>query len=176
MPLVALVCVHFFGERVSSLPVKTATVTRVFAVTLLVLAGAETAVLVSNDNFSRGSSAAVVPGGEWLFTHSRQPSILAGLSSRGLMRLPEVRSNGKANWSVYDPKSYSHLVEGDPISAEFVAVDFATKWGTRSIGGWKVFESLRKHRSKVETNTHLDAVYTSGDFVIYRSKNLSEDY
>jgi hypothetical protein len=171
LPLVALVCVYFFDQRTSVVSINSSTVTTIFAVSLLIMAGAETTVLVSNDDFSRGSPAAVKPGAEWLFTHSEQPSVLTGLSARGLMRLPEVRNSANANWTVYTPKIYSHLVEGDPLPTDFVAVDFDTKWGTRSTGGWKTFDGLRKHRSNVMANNHLNAVYSSGGFVIYRTNN-----
>lgn len=171
LPLIALVCIYLFDQRISFISIKPSTVATVFAVSLLIMAGAETAVLVSNGDFSRGSPAAVEPGAEWLFTHSEQPSVLTGLSARGLMRLPQVRNNANTNWSVYTPKIYSRLVEGGSVPTDFVAVDFDTKWGTRSIGGWKIFDGLRKHRSSIEANSHLNAVYSSGGFVIYRTDN-----
>lgn len=171
LPLVALTCIHFFNHRCSIVPIKPSTVAAIFAASLLIISGAETAVLVSNNDFSRESPTVVEPGADWLFTHSEQPSVLTGLSTRGLMRLPEVQHNVNANWTVYTPKIYSRLVEDDPVPTDFVAVDFDTKWGTRSTGGWKIFDSLRKHRSNVMANSHLNAVYSSGGFVIYGTNN-----
>ena len=167
-PLLAVCCLWFLSERASVGSEKVQHLPTIAAAALLILAGAEASVLLSGGNFSRGSDSAVEPGGDWLLSHSESPVVLTGLDSRGKIRRAEARSENSINWSVYTPKRYIRLVNGRSLDTEYVALDYRLRDGTLGLNNWQTFDNVRSHRDEIQSNPHLDTVYSSGGFVIQK--------
>ena len=170
LPFIAIVSLYAIKDHTSISGRKLDFLAASLIFVLLMTAGGEFVSQLYVGDFDRPTDTNTKPAAVWLTNHVEPDStVLTDLITEGRIRMPEEYSDANYNYIRYNLTIYRKLVNKQSVSADYIIIDYNSKEGVRTIGGWTRFDSLHQYREQIKRNPYLIQQYCNNDVCIYKN-------